>query len=176
MFAYSVIDSSGQEIWSNIGNGESYLGILAKNGIAQESIFIQTNGKYQLKLILTGQDSQNFAEFFVSQSDFDISGSSVDEKMIPIIPSWIKNNAGWWSADIIGDQEFMQSIQFLIKEKIINIPTTDSTTSETQEIPSWIKNNAGWWSEGLVGDSDFIAGIQYLVSNGFLIVLTICGF
>ena len=171
LFAYSVTDSSGQEIWSNIGTGESYLGILANNGIAQESIFIPNDGQYQLKLILTGQNSQNFEEFFVSQLDFDISGSAVTEKKSSEIPSWIKNNAGWWSEGSIDENSFLQGIQFLIKEGIIEIPnTTQNTESQSSEIPLWIKNNAGWWSEGLVSDSDFILGIQFLISSGVLVI------
>ena len=170
LFAYSVSDSSGKEIWSNIGTGVSYLGILANSGIAQESIFIPSNGQYQLKLILTGQNSQNFEEFFVSQLDFDISGSVVAEKKSNEIPSWIKNNAGWWSEGSIDENSFLQGIQFLIKEGIIDIPNTTQTKSQSSEIPSWIKNNAGWWSEGLVSDSDFILGIQFLISSGVLTV------
>ena len=171
LFAYSISDSSGKEIWSNIGTGESYIGILANNGIAQESIFIPSDGQYKMKLILTGQNSQNFEEFFVSQLDFDISDSDVKEKKSGKIPSWIKNNAGWWSEGAIDEDSFLQGIQFLIKEGIITIPSIDETTeSQSGEIPSWIKNNAGWWSEGLVSDSDFILGIQFLISSGVLIV------
>ena len=171
LFAYSISDSSGKEIWSNIGTGESYIGILANNGVAEESVFIPADGEYQLKLILTGQNSQNFEEFFVSQSDFDIFDSDENEKKSHEIPSWIKNNAGWWSEGSIDENSFLQGIQFLIKEGIIEIPdTTQTRASQSNEIPSWIKNNAGWWSEGLVGDSDFILGIQFLISSGILAV------
>ena len=37
------------------------------------------------------------------------------------IPSWIKNNAGWWAEGIIDDDSFVQAIQFLIKEGIMTI-------------------------------------------------------
>ena len=43
------------------------------------------------------------------------------------IPSWIKNNAGWWADDKIDDFTFAQGVGFLIKNKIIQIddlPTT----------------------------------------------------
>ncbi len=167
LFAYSISDSSGKEIWSNIGMADSYIGIMANNGVAKESIFVPKDGKYQLKLILTGQNSQNFKEFFTSIIDFEMSQSNSVEKKTTV-PSWIKNNAGWWSDGIVGDQEFVQSIQFLIKEGIINIPSTSSASSETQEIPDWVKKNAGWWSEGLLSDSDFVSGIQFLISSGVL--------
>jgi hypothetical protein len=37
------------------------------------------------------------------------------------IPSWIKNNAGWWADGSIDDDSFVQGIQFLIKEGIMSI-------------------------------------------------------
>ncbi len=39
----------------------------------------------------------------------------------PIIPEWIKNNAGWWSENKISDNDFVQGIQYLIKTGIIVI-------------------------------------------------------
>ena len=35
------------------------------------------------------------------------------------IPSWIKNNAGWWATDQIDDNSFVSGIQYLIKNGII---------------------------------------------------------
>ena len=37
------------------------------------------------------------------------------------IPSWIKNNAGWWADNTIDDDSFIQGIQFLIKEGILQV-------------------------------------------------------
>jgi hypothetical protein len=36
------------------------------------------------------------------------------------IPSWIKNNAGWWADGKIDDNSFVQGIQFLVKSGIIH--------------------------------------------------------
>ena len=35
------------------------------------------------------------------------------------IPSWIKNNAGWWADGIINDEDFATGIQYLVKTGII---------------------------------------------------------
>ena len=40
------------------------------------------------------------------------------------IPSWIKNNAGWWRDGNIDDSSFLHGIEFLIKEGILQIPPT----------------------------------------------------
>jgi peptidoglycan/xylan/chitin deacetylase (PgdA/CDA1 family) len=83
-----------------------------------------------------------------------------------IIPSWIKNNAGWWSEGSIDDNSFVQGIQYLIKEGIMKIPEKANTSNvEEKEIPSWIKNNAGWWANDQITDSDFVSGIEYLVNH-----------
>jgi len=85
------------------------------------------------------------------------------------IPPWIKNNAGWWSDGQIDDSDFVQGIQYLIQQKIMSVPDTESDdTAVTQQIPSWIKSNAGWWRDGLISDDDFVHGIQWLISNGIV--------
>ena len=38
------------------------------------------------------------------------------------IPNWIKNTAGWWSEDKIGESEFLKGIQYLIDNLIMEIP------------------------------------------------------
>lgn len=42
-----------------------------------------------------------------------------EDQDITQIPSWVKTNAGWWSEGAISDEEFLKSIQFLIKSNII---------------------------------------------------------
>jgi len=84
------------------------------------------------------------------------------------IPTWIKNNAGWWAEGRIGDSDFVSGIQFLITEDIMTIPPTESGSGSSQPIPAWIKNNAGWWAEGRIGDSDFVSGIQFLITEGIM--------
>ena len=88
-----------------------------------------------------------------------------------VIPSWIKNNAGWWASDQIPDSAFLQGIQHLIKEGIMVIPSTEtSESSGPQEVPSWVKNNAGWWADGQINDNTFVSGIQHLIKSGIIVV------
>jgi len=86
-----------------------------------------------------------------------------------VIPTWIKNNAGWWAEGQIDDNSFVQGIQFMIKENIISIPNLPESSSETTEsVPAWVKNNAGWWAEGQIDDNSFVQGIEYLVKVGII--------
>ena len=90
------------------------------------------------------------------------------------IPSWIKNNAGWWADDKIDDFTFAQGVVFLIKSKIIDIhdlPTTSDGEISIENdisIPSWIKNNAEWWADDSISDSDFLHGIKFLVETNII--------
>ena len=85
------------------------------------------------------------------------------------IPNWIKNNAGWWANNQIGDSDFVSGIQFLINQGIMKIPaTTPGIGTGSDQIPAWIKNNAGWWANNQISDKDFVSGIQYLIENGIM--------
>jgi type VI protein secretion system component Hcp len=84
------------------------------------------------------------------------------------IPSWIKNNAGWWSNGQIGESDFVKGMQYLIQQGIMKVPQGQSQANQSNQIPTWVKNNAQWWSEGAIGDSDFVKGIQWLISNGII--------
>jgi len=84
------------------------------------------------------------------------------------IPDWVKNNANWWSSGQIADSDFVQGVQYLIKQGIVTIPETEASSDSSQQIPTWIKNNAGWWAEGLISDDDFISAMQWLITNGIM--------
>lgn len=87
------------------------------------------------------------------------------------IPDWIRNNAKWWADGSIQDSDFVSGIQYLIKNDILQVPPSESSSDGANtEIPSWIKNNAGWWADGLISDDDFIKGIQYMITNGIIVV------
>ena len=93
-----------------------------------------------------------------------------------VMPSWIKNNAGWWANDEISENEFLRAIEYLIQNDIIvitNVPSYEKSEisidfSYTKLVPNWIKNNAGWWADGQIDDSSFVSGLQWLISNGIM--------
>ncbi len=37
------------------------------------------------------------------------------------IPSWIKNNACWWSQGLISNSDFANGIEYLVREGIIRV-------------------------------------------------------
>ena len=112
-------------------------------------------GKYTLKVVY-GLPTQ------VATATFELSATQK-----PAIPQWIKESAGWWADYKISDAEFIDSIQYLAKEKIITIKKT-SPAVQPGTIPAWIKNAASWWSEGLITDDEFARGLEYLANTGII--------
>jgi len=87
----------------------------------------------------------------------------------PRVPEWVKNNAGWWSNGQISETEFIQAIEFLSKQGIINIPPAPAEeTAVAQSIPYWVKNTAEWWSNDLIIEDEFVTAIQWLATNGII--------
>jgi hypothetical protein len=88
------------------------------------------------------------------------------------VPAWIKNNAGWWAEGTISESDFVQGIQFLIKDGIIVIPSTTISAEKSDGVPDWVKSNAGWWADGTISDDEFVNGIQHLVKTGVITIPT----
>ncbi|MGY5144111.1 MAG: polysaccharide deacetylase family protein [Candidatus Nitrosopumilus sp. bin_32a] len=98
-----------------------------------------------------------------------VSIGKINSNLVVTVPEWIKNNAKWWAEGSIDDKTFVQGIEYLITEKIINVSEESQTSKTIQNIPKWIKNNAKWWAEGSIDDKTFVQGIEYLVKNGIIL-------
>ncbi len=173
-YAYYVFDEFDQEIASNVGEDPLTLGIVSPEGIDVQRVFVPSQGQIRIdvKVLGTGLDyDPKYAG--IGSALIEIGPGSpntpppASEK--PQIPSWIKNNAEWWASGQIDDDSFIQGIEFLIKDNILQIPpTVQGTVSDSSEIPSWIKNNAEWWASGQIDDDSFIQGIQFLIKEGIM--------
>jgi len=133
-------------------------------------------------LIITGQRTGEYTVRITIQDDWPTGvyqvNANYDSKPLGSvsfslkeleIPSWVKNNAKWWSEGSINDDDFARGIQFLITEDIMRIPQISQVVEpETKSIPDWIKSNAGWWANGMISDEDFVQGIQFLISQGII--------
>lgn len=129
---------------------------------AQE--FMNTN-RNQLSLQHAVEANEKSVALF---SPTETQPENISPKNQIVIPVWIKNNAKWWAHGTISDDDFVNGIQFMIKEGIITIPNASPQDSASTQIPDWIKNNAKWWSENQISDGDFVKGIQYLVKVGII--------
>jgi len=174
-YAYVVLDELGQEISRYDGDDPLNPGIISAEGIDVQRIFIPSQGQIRIDVLVFGTGLDYDPKYAgIGSSFIEIGSGSSNTTTPPIsektqIPSWIKNNAGWWADGSIDDNSFVQGIQFLIKEDILKIPpTTQGAGSDSNEIPAWIKNNAGWWADGSIDDNSFVQGIQFLIKEGIM--------
>ena len=85
------------------------------------------------------------------------------------VPDWVKNTAGWWATDAISETEFVNAIEFLVKEEIIQVTSTSSASS-SESVPDWVKNTAGWWATDAISENEFVNAITFLVNVGIISV------
>ncbi len=83
------------------------------------------------------------------------------------IPDWVRKYAKWFSEGLIGESDFTNSIEYMIKQGTIEIQDLKpkSSIATQRNVPEWFKINAKWWSQGQISDTDFVKGIQYLVEQ-----------
>ncbi len=173
-----VVDDNGHKV-RTISSDEGRQFLYSPSG--QVRFFTTVNeppGTAHYVILIYGLSPENVVPYAgetdLLQIDISISGDGSIVKpptQVPTleIPDYIKNNAGWWADGLITDSDFVQGIQYLIKEDIIKIPpTSQGPGSGSNEIPDWIRNNAGWWADGQITDNDFVQGIQYLIKEGIM--------
>ena len=137
-------------------------------GVITVPILFENEGTHSMDVTV---DGILFQPIPAEVASFDIVvGDAASDAAV--IPDWIKNNAGWWAADLIDDATFVGALQYLIQTQVLIVPQaeTDDTSDSTSdvEIPSWIKNNAGWWAADLIDDATFVGALQYLIAQGIL--------
>ena len=136
------------------GKYQNFEATLSSNGSYKSIISINENsltGIYEIKL------SHNNSH--VDTISFVVSNHE--------LPNWIKNNAKYWSSDLMSNSEFIKGIEYLVEEGFLIVPDA-ALSASGQELPNWIKNNAKWWTSNQISDEDFVKSIQYLLKKGII--------
>ena len=84
------------------------------------------------------------------------------------VPDWVKNTAGWWATDAISETEFLNAVEFLINEKIIQVNVHQTSEAFVPGVPDWVKNTAGWWAEEKISDNEFLDSMEFLISKSII--------
>ena len=162
-FAEILVIDSENHLKENFGISKSNATIsLAGN--------YQKNGTYWAEMLNPITGDFDFVRFMVGVQQIQKTDMSHPPSMMQEIeiPTWIKNNAGYWAKDFMNDTEFINGIKYLMSQGIINIPQDQSNISQSNQIPKWVKNNAGYWADGTISDNDFVHAIQYLTNKGII--------
>jgi len=99
-YGFAVITMHPQEF--SIIKNETYVNQINQKQIENLELLISKIKDSKLKIVQIGQ-------------------INLDSDLNFIIPSWIKNNAGWWADGQIDDTTFVQGIQYMITKGIIVI-------------------------------------------------------
>jgi len=175
-FVGNLINERDEPVKNSIVNiVNKQTGVLQKSGVTDGvgNFIMNWKTKANLDNLVDGQSELEFVATGKIDSKTVTSESvwiSITASEHPVeIPKWIKNNAAWWSSGIIGDSEFSSGIEFMIKEKLVQIDVIGSEKpSSVVEIPNWVKLNAEWWSSGQLTDDEFTKSIEYLVKEGII--------
>jgi hypothetical protein len=117
-YGYRIEDSLGAKIYESKNTDPNRPGILLTEGIDKQEFDFKSAGKYKMTLAIFSHGLDNLQTFSgIASTSFNIGSGTVQNE----IPSWIKNNAGWWADGSIDDNSFVQGIQYLIKEGIMKI-------------------------------------------------------
>ena len=103
--------------------------------IWEEDLLVKDDGSFST-LVIAGGDGWRITGNYILTANYEghIGRAFFEFKSTEIVkervPGWIKNNAKWWSEGQIDDDTFISGIQFLMQEKIINIPDLPEQASE----------------------------------------------
>ena len=112
--------------------------------------------------------SKFYIELEILESQEEAKSGIIDPTPAQI-PTWIKNIVEFWIDDLIDDGSFVQVIEWLVQNNIIQITYDEPSEDEAAiTIPSWIKTNARFWVENKITDADFVIGIEWLINNGII--------
>ena len=82
------------------------------------------------------------------------------------VPDWVKDTTNWWTLTKISDQDFLNSLEYMIENNIIKIPENIVFENEKElKMISWIRNNLSIWSQNASSDDEFFKSTQWLIKN-----------
>jgi len=165
---FRVLNEIGEPQSNVIVNNWIYSAITDEYGFTDWIKVLPTvnDTPYVAEIILTDQRTIESNPFLVFSGERKTIDILINEFLInPKIPNWVRNNASWWADGQIDDSSFIEGLQFLIKENILQVPVSQNNNSISNEIPNWVRNNASWWADGQIDDQSFINVIQFLIEE-----------
>jgi type VI secretion system secreted protein Hcp len=132
------------------------------------SVLPESTGSYDTEIPIPEDLSAGLYKVKVKYEDQEVESFSISI-LKEMVPSWIKNNAKWWSEKQIADSDFLSGIQYMIQQKIILISGTPTVSNQGDvPVPEWVRNNAGWWAADQISEDEFVRALEFLIQNGII--------
>jgi len=141
--------------------------LIQPDGVSQKfPASLTQNGDYRGMISINENSLTGLYEIHLSHNDAEVGFTSF-AVLHPVVPEWMKNNAKWWSTNVISDTEFIDGLENLVKNRIIKINSNETSQSETL-IPGWMKTTAKWWSDNKISNDEFLTAIEFLAKKGII--------
>ncbi|MEO2221218.1 MAG: matrixin family metalloprotease [Nitrosopumilus sp.] len=111
---------------------------------------------------------KKFIENVIMKYPYTPTDKPIDYKKQNIgdVPDWVKDTTNWWTLTKISDQDFLNSLEYMIENNIIKIPENIVFENEKElKMLSWIRNNLSIWSQNASSDDEFFKSTQWLIKN-----------
>jgi type VI secretion system secreted protein Hcp len=132
------------------------------------AILPESTGEYDTAIPIPEDISAGLYKVKVKYEDEEVESFSISI-LKEMVPSWIKNNANWWSEKQIADSDFLSGIQYMIQQKIILVSGTPAESAQGDvPVPEWVRNNAGWWAADQISEDEFVRALEFLIQNGII--------
>ena len=108
-------------------------GILVPNSSAQDAQipgWVKNVAGWWVSGIVSENEFVSGIEYLINNNIINLSGipcfdavgrDDATANVVKAVPDWVKNNAKWWSEDLIMDADFTNGLEYLILNKIIKI-------------------------------------------------------
>ena len=91
--------------------------------------WVKSNAEWWAANLIDDATFVSGIQFLISEKIINVSSSSTNlssDNNDAEIPKWIKNNADWWSKEMISDNDFLKGIEFLVENRILSVSTQTS--------------------------------------------------
>jgi len=85
--------------------------------------WVKNNAKWWSEGSIGDSDFVSGIQYLIKEKIMIVSGTPPQsiQKDTEAIPSWVKNNAGWWADGLIGENDFVNGIKWLVEKGIIRV-------------------------------------------------------
>jgi len=85
--------------------------------------WVKNNAKWWSEGSIGDSDFVSGIQYLIKEKIMIVSGTTPQsiQNDTEAIPSWIKNNAGWWADGLIGENDFVNGIKWLVEKGIIRV-------------------------------------------------------
>ncbi|MFB5608555.1 MAG: S8 family serine peptidase, partial [Candidatus Nitrosomaritimum yanchengensis] len=85
--------------------------------------WVKNNAGWWAQRLISDEDFASGIQYMIKEGVIQVpkTNSTVNSEEDIEIPDWVRNNADWWSQDLISDKDFASGIQYLVSVGIISV-------------------------------------------------------